>query len=256
MNEIFAHDIIKNISMELVPLTEQEKKTSLLRKNDLLFARQSLVFEGAGKCSIFVDKSENVCFEGHLIRARLNEKISNPLFYYYFFSSAYGKKFIRTIIEQAVVAGIRGSDLKELIIPYPPKQQQDVIADVLSCLEAKIENLRRQNETLEQIAQTLFKYWFIDFEFPNADGKPYKSSVGAMVASELGDIPEGWKVSTIGDEVETVGGGTPSTTEPSYWKNGDIPWYSPTDLTKAKTLFSIDSEKKISGNSKSNLNDC
>jgi type I restriction enzyme S subunit len=66
-----------------------------------------------------------------------------------------------------------------------------------------------------------------------------------MFVSELGDIPEGWKVSTIGDEVETVGGGTPSTTEPSYWENGDIPWYSPTDLTKAKTLFSIDSEKKI-----------
>lgn len=206
MNEIFAHDIIKNISMELVPLTEQEKKTSLLRKHDLLFARQSLVFEGAGKCSIFIDESENVCFEGHLIRARLNEKISNPLFYYYFFSSAYGKKFIRTIIEQAVVAGIRGSDLKELIIPYPPKQQQDVIVDVLSCLDANIENLRRQNETLEQIAQTLFKHWFIDFEFPNADGKPYKSSGGAMVASELGDIPEGWKVGKLADVIDVRDG--------------------------------------------------
>jgi type I restriction enzyme S subunit len=57
--------------------------------------------------------------------------------------------------------------------------------------------LRLQNETLEQIAQTLFKHWFIDFEFPNADGKPYKSSGGAMVASELGDIPEGWRVSTL-----------------------------------------------------------
>ena len=66
-----------------------------------------------------------------------------------------------------------------------------------------------------------------------------------MVRSELGDIPEGWRVSTIGNEVETVGGGTPSTTEPSYWENGDIAWYSPTDLTRSKTLFSIDSEKKI-----------
>ena len=59
--------------------------------------------------------------------------------------------------------------------------------------------MRRQNETLEQIAQTLFKHWFIDFEFPNADGKPYKSSGGAMVASELGDIPKGWKVGKLKD---------------------------------------------------------
>ena len=66
-----------------------------------------------------------------------------------------------------------------------------------------------------------------------------------MVASELGDIPAGWRVGKLGDEVETVGGGTPSTTEPSYWENGDIYWYSPTDLTKSKTVFSLDTSKKI-----------
>lgn len=194
MNEIFAHDVIKDIPMEFVELNDNERTTSLLEKNDLLFARQSLVFEGAGKCSIYVGDNEKVCFEGHLIRARLNSEKSNSEFYYYFFSSSYGKRFIRTIIEQAVVAGIRGSDLKELQIPYPPKQQQDGAVGILSCLDRKIENLRKQNETLEAIAQTLFKHWFVDFEFPNEDGKPYKSSGGAMVRSELGEIPAGWRV--------------------------------------------------------------
>lgn len=238
MNEIFAHDIIKDINMELVPLTEQEKSTSLLRKNDLLFARQSLVFDGAGKCSIFVGNSEDVCFEGHLIRARLNNKTSNPLFYYYFFSSAYGRRFIKTIIEQAVVAGIRGSDLKQLVIPYPPKKQQDCIAAILSCLDAKIENLRRQNETLKKIAQTLFKHWFIDFEFPfdfahgkpNADGKPYKSSGGVMVPSELGDIPEGWRVGTLGDEFEILMGQSPSGSSFNENKQGIIFFQGRTDF--------------------------
>lgn len=83
-------------------------------------------------------------------------------------------------------------------VPSSVKEQKS-IADILSCLDAKIENLRRQNETLEQIAQTLFKHWFIDFEFPNADGKPYKSSGGAMSPSELGDIPEGWRVGKLKD---------------------------------------------------------
>lgn len=81
----------------------------------------------------------------------------------------------------------------------PDYQEQKKISDVLSCLDAKIENLRRQNETLEAIAQTLFKYWFIDFEFPNVDGKPYKLSGGAMIPSELGEIPESWRVGKLGD---------------------------------------------------------
>ena len=81
----------------------------------------------------------------------------------------------------------------------PEIQEQKRIADILSCLDAKIKNLRSQNQTLEKIAQTLFDRWFIDFEFPNDSGEPYKSSGGAMVASELGDIPVGWRVGKLGD---------------------------------------------------------
>jgi len=112
----------------------------------------------------------------------------------------------------STVQGIKSSELKEVMIPLPSISEQKRIADVLSCLDAKIENLRRQNETLENIAQTLFKHWFIDFEFPfdfaqgkpNADGKPYKSSGGVMVASELGDIPEGWHVGQFEDFIEKI----------------------------------------------------
>jgi type I restriction enzyme S subunit len=158
------------------------------------------------------------------------------------------KNYQKTIVNSASGSTVRHtspSKIQEYIFSLPPIEEQKQIADILSCLDNKIDNLRRQNETLEKIAQTLFKHWFIDFEFPNDEGKPYKSSGGAMVASELGDIPEGWRVGKLGEEVETVGGGTPSTTEPSYWEDGDIYWYSPTDLTKSKTIFSLDTSKKI-----------
>ena len=89
--------------------------------------------------------------------------------------------------------------LRDLHIFIPYFYEQKRIADVLSCLDAKIENLRSQNQTLEKIAQTLFDRWFIDFEFPNDSGEPYKSSGGAMIASELGDIPVGWWVGKLGD---------------------------------------------------------
>ncbi|MBD1890479.1 restriction endonuclease subunit S [Coleofasciculus sp. FACHB-SPT9] len=137
------------------------------------------------------------------------------------------------------------SKIKDYKFLLPPITEQVAIDEVLSSFERKIENLRGQNETLEVIAQTLFKHWFVDFEFPNEDRKPYKSSGGKMVRSVLGEIPVGWRVGKLGDVVETLGGGTPSTTMSEYWENGNIPWYSPTDLTRSKTLFSLGSEKKI-----------
>ena len=162
--------------------------------------------------------------------------------------------------------------------PIPPLNfLRKQLVTLFEGIDRKIENLRRQNETLERIAQTLFKQWFVDFEFPfdastnsaqrfaqdrpfdastssaqyfaqgkpSADCQPYKSSGGAMQPSELGEIPAGWRVGKLGDEVKTLGGGTPSTKEPDYWVDGDIPWYSPTDLTKSNTLFSLSSEKQI-----------
>lgn len=95
------------------------------------------------------------------------------------------------------------------------------------------------------MAQTLFKRWFVEFEFPNENGEPYLSSGGKMIESELGEIPEEWKLSTIGENIDTLGGGTPATIEPSYWEHGDILWYSPTDLTREKSVFSNGSTKKI-----------
>ena len=114
----------------------------------------------------------------------------------------------------SAVPSLNRNYIHPLPLSVPEYEEQKQIADVLSCLDAKIENLRRQNETLEQIAQTLFKRWFIDFEFPfdfeqgkpKADGKPYKSSGGAMIASELGDIPEGWKVGISGEIITLQGG--------------------------------------------------
>src|SRR5690606_33294984 len=77
--------------------------------------------------------------------------------------------------------------------------EQKAIAHILSTLDDKIEVNNQINRTLENMAQTIFKQWFVDFEFPNEDGEPDKSSGGEMVERELGIIPKGWKVVTLGD---------------------------------------------------------
>lgn len=114
--------------------------------------------------------------------------------------------------------------LKNIKWSVPKFSEQKQIAETLSCLDDKIELNRKINDNLEKIASSLFKHWFVDFEFPNEECKPYKSSGGKMIDSELGEIPEGWRVSVIGKELQTFLGGTPSRQKDSYWINGTVPW--------------------------------
>jgi len=96
--------------------------------------------------------------------------------------------------------------LKNITVNLPPLHEQKAIAKILSDLDEKIEINNRINKVLEEIAQTIYKRWFVDFEFPNENGEPYKSSGGEMVESELGPIPKGWEVVELGQFVEIING--------------------------------------------------
>lgn len=100
------------------------------------------------------------------------------------------------------------SELSILKIMLPPLKEQKVIAHILSTLDEKIEVNNQINKKLEEMAQTIFKHWFVDFEFPNENGEPYKSSGGEMIESELGMIPKGWKVVEIDELCEQIKPGT------------------------------------------------
>ncbi|WP_346199756.1 restriction endonuclease subunit S [Caldifermentibacillus hisashii] len=87
--------------------------------------------------------------------------------------------------------------IKNSIIKLPPIEEQRQIANILSSLDEKIEINNEINKKLEEMAQAIFQHWFVDFEFPNENGEPYKSSGGEMVESELGMIPKGWTITTL-----------------------------------------------------------
>ena len=179
MGELFANDRIYDIPMELVPLNDNEKTNAKVECDDLLFARQSLVLEGAGKCSIVMDVSPLTVFESHLIRVRLNKECANPLFYYYYFRSPLSP--VKTIVSQCAQAGIRGSDLQELSVAFPPIEIQKCIADILSAYDNLIENNQKQIKLLEEAAQRLYKEWFVDLHFPGYENTKI-----------IDGIPEGW----------------------------------------------------------------
>lgn len=184
MGELFANDRIFDIPMEMVPLNEKEKQSAKVEKDDLLFARQSLVLEGAGKCSIVMDVSPLTVFESHIIRVRLNKEKGIPLFYYYYFKSPFSP--IKTIVSQCAQAGIRGSELQKLEVVYPPKETQQRIADILSSYDDLIENNQKQIKLLEEAAQRLYKEWFVDLHFPGYENTPI-----------IDGVPDGWNKVTL-----------------------------------------------------------
>lgn len=225
MGELFAYPRIRNAPMERVPLSDDEAEKSLLQDGDLLFARQSLVLEGAGKCSIFLGDDEPVTFESHVTRVRLDSQKADPQYYFYFFQSPQGRAAVRSIVEQgAGAAGIRGSDLKTLDVTWCDVDEQSEIGAILGTLDDKIELNRRMNETLESIARAIFKSWFVDFDPVRAkvSGEAPESicqSLGLtpdllalfpdrLVDSELGEIPEGWEARELGSCLELLKDGS------------------------------------------------
>ena len=186
MGELFANNIISDIPMERVQMSENEQKKFLVEQGDLLFARQSLVAEGAGKCSIVKLFNEPTTFESHLIRVRLNQKIANPWYYYYLFQLKSNP--IKAIINQCAQAGIRGSELVRVKVPNPPLPTQQKIASILSAYDNLIQNYKKQIDALQTAASELYKEWFVRFRFP-----------GYLTTRFENGIPEGWKVYRIKD---------------------------------------------------------
>ena len=125
--------------------------------------------------------------------------------------------------------------LQALEMPVPPLPEQRRIAAVLGALDDKIELNRKMNRTLEQMAQAIFKSWFIDF-----DGH----DPADMVESELGLIPRGWRVKPLLDLVRLLSGGTPRTSEPSFW-GGEVKWASAKDVSNSSARYLVDTERTI-----------
>lgn len=152
-------------------------------------------------------------------------------------------RFLCYYLTHADVSGyLTGSTMPKLTqgamnrIPVwlPPLDEQRRIAATLGALDDKIELNRKMNRTLEDMAQALFKSWFIDF-----DGHD------DLVDSEIGPVPRGWEVKPIGDAVKVVGGSTPSTKEPAYWEGGTHAWATPKDLSGLAVPVLLGTERQV-----------
>jgi type I restriction enzyme S subunit len=136
--------------------------------------------------------------------------------------------------EKAAVPGVDRNVLPLLKVRAPDRRLQERIVSILSAYDDLIENNRRRIALLEEAAQMLYREWFVRFRFP-----------GHEHVKAIDGIPEGWERQTFDDVCVAMGGGTPSTAKPEFWSDGDIPWYTPTDITRNSCLALLDSATKI-----------
>lgn len=190
--------------------------------NDILLTSEAPMGE------VIIWKSEEkIILSQRLFAIRVKENISPDYIYYYFMSKTFQSELLARASGTTVV-GIKQTELLKtnVILPESPNEQKQ-IANILSSFDKKIELLKEQNQTLETMAQTIFKEWFVDFNYPNATGE--------MIDSEMGEIPKGWKIGRIGNEFDITIGRTPPRQE-SHWFS-EIPqgmkWASIKDMGNA-----------------------
>lgn len=176
-----------------------------------------------------------------------SNKLDNK-FAYYLISSPVVKKQLSAGAQQTKIRHTSPDKIKDCQVYLPDLSNQKKIGVLLNNIDHKIKINNKINDELEAMAKTIYDYWFLQFEFPNEEGKPYKSSGGKMVWNEVlkREIPEGWTNGLISDLGEIISGGTPSTKHDEYYSKNGIAWVTPYDLSKTTDKYITHGEKDIS----------
>jgi type I restriction enzyme S subunit len=232
---VFNNYFLPDNLNDLMDTSETEQETYSILKGDIFLTRTSEVVDELGMSSVALKDYPKATYSGFLKRLRPTQ--TDVTYHKYMAFYLRSKLFRKTMTNNAVLT-LRAS-LNENIFSYlalilPEYNQQVKSGDLLYLINYKIELNNRINAELESLAKTIYDYWFVQFDFPNADGKPYKSSGGEMVCVEGGGdraIPAGWEIGTLYDLANIAGGSTPSTANPlNFCKNGSA-WITPKDLS-------------------------
>lgn len=197
--------------------THQSFKRSQLAENDILFSMAGIYL---GKNAIVTKDILPANTNQALAILRLNQEKANPTYVSLYLSQQVMIDYVNNMSGQSAQPNVNFEEIKSIEIKLPPISEQTAIASVLSSLDDKIDLLHSQNYTLEKMAETLFRQWFVE------------------------EAKDGWKEGILDDILTVKGGSTPITGEPAYW-NGTIHWTSPRDITNLNGIYLFDTERKI-----------
>ena len=196
-------------------------RRSDIKVGDILFSSRAPI----GHCHLIKDEPNYFDIGESIFSIRVNKEIVLPEYLCLYLSSDYFIKLASKNTTGSIIQEIRISDLMNTDIIIPPKDTQKYIAESILNIDKKIELNNKINFELEAMAKTIYDYWFLQFEFPNEEGKPYKSSGGKMVWNDelKREIPEGWEVRKLEDIFSFEKGRTPKILYPVY-QEGLIPY--------------------------------
>ena len=210
---------------------EIEKFT--IKKGQVAFTKDSETRDDIGIPTYIADNFENVLLGYHCALITPDETKLCGKYLNAFMHSAYIQKYFENSASgsgQRYTLSLETLESMPLLLPSLAEQKR--IGKIFTSLDKKIELNHKINQNLEAMAKQLYDYWFVQFDFPNEEGKPYKSSGGEMVWNEKLKryIPKGWNISLIKEIAATYSGGTPKSTNIEYYNNGEIAWINSGEL--------------------------
>ncbi|WP_139958573.1 restriction endonuclease subunit S [Flavicella sediminum] len=227
-------------------VTSDDIEKYILEEGDIVFARTG---NSTGKSYFHESKNGRLAFAGFLIKFGINSELVNPKYLRYYTITNHYKLWVENFSLGSTRGNLNAQSFGECPIPLPERKQQDLLAKVLSDLDAKIEINNKINQELEAMAKTLYDYWFVQFDFPivtsSGVDKPYKSSGGKMVFNKelKREIPEGWEVKEIINLCTRIGDGLHGT--PKYVEKSDYSFINGNNLKNG--FISTDNDtKKVS----------
>ncbi|MGE6263056.1 restriction endonuclease subunit S [Aeromonas media] len=286
--DVFYNYFTPDILGDLVQSNDKDRASGSVKRGDVFLTRTSETMHELGMSCVALQDYENSTFNGFCKRLRpYKESELAPEYVGYYLRSPKFRQSMLAFSTMSTRASLNNEMIGRLEISYPSKNEQLKIAKILKTLDDKVAFNRQVNQTLEQMAQTLFKSWFVDFDpvVDNAldagffeqdlafsdellrrvvarravrehgDFKPLPEATRQLFPAAFeecaepsvglgGWVPKGWNPRPVSSLIDLIGGGTPKTSEGSYW-GGDIPWFSVVDAPNDSDVFVIDTEKKV-----------
>lgn len=240
-NNLVDGEIVISSDTLTISKEEYDRIKRPLNENTILLSINGTL----GKIAMY--KGENVALGKSACYINV-KKNKNKYFVKYILTTKEFQKYMLLVAHGSTIKNLAPSQVVDYEFDVPNGLNQDKVAFLLKAIDDKIQNNNKIIIELESIAKIIYDYWFLQFEFPNEDGKPYKSSGGKMVWNEelKREIPERWTNGTLEDLGEIVAGGTPSTNYPEYYSENGIAWITPNDLSNSNVKYITHGERDIS----------
>lgn len=235
---------------DLMDTSEKEQEIYSIKAGDVLITRTSETIDELAMSCVAVKDYPNATYSGFIKRLRpKREGIVYPKYMAFYFRSALFRKAVTNNAFMTLRASFNEDIFTLLEVHLPDYDEQVRIGDLLYKIECKIQKNRKINDYLEEMTKTIYDYWFVQFDFPDENGKPYKSSGGKMVWNDKLNlqIPNTWQSTELSSYGKIISGGTPSTENEDFYADNGIAWITPNDLSNnTSNMFISHGERDIS----------